>query len=181
MLPRCLRRIALVGLMAAACSSPSSPTKNLPLRSGRHLLEMTGFGLSTDPQAPVCSPFATPPAGTRIMTFVDLAFVGEEWVARSVAGTLEIRIRATGEAFQGGLEVTGSAYGTAPDVAIPGVNVDHELDAIIDGDQDERAEISGTAYQAGRIIGRISGRIRFVDRQGRTGTCPVTTLLIGPY
>jgi hypothetical protein len=124
------RLVGIVGasaLMMAGCGKSATAPSNgvslpgggsLHFRSGPQTITFLGFGVSSDPQFPPCTPLGVPRRGTSITIEASLELVGSEWIARAdpSVGTLEICIphQAT-SAVQGDL-IVGTASGSARDM-----------------------------------------------------------------
>jgi len=170
-------RVGIYGLLCvwlSACggSSPTSPNSDtLAVRAGLQLVNIHGYGISSNPDFPPCMPFGVPYAGTGLYTSLRLAKEGNDWVARSLSqeqGNLVISFRSNGVTDVVGAHVTGVATGSQVDTGYPGIASAHGIRMFIDG----TAEVSGSVPLSWSFLtGRMVGTFRFVDDQGKTGTC----------
>jgi hypothetical protein len=170
--------LLVASVLAASCgvgdSPPAAPSSSsLPLQSGRQLLSVVGFGMSDDPRYPPCDPLRVPYDGTNVDTVVNLQREGEVWVARSASpelGDLELRIR---ESAGVGRRLSGTIVGTGIDAGVTPSGIVHDVRVAFSGENGGAATVEGEleAAASSRVNGRILGRLRFIDRQGNTGTC----------
>lgn len=176
-LGRCLA-IAIVAVLAVvsltSCGrSPNSPDPGsydpLFVRPGLQRVSITGFGISSDPAYPPCTPLGVPIAGTQIITTMTVSKEGSDWVLRSVSpeqGNAVIRFHSTG-AFEALRPVfAGTATGFQ---VYTGFNTQRPeaLRLFIDG----TAIVDGSTAAGFFALGRMTGVFRFVDDQGNTGSC----------
>ena len=181
--------LVFLALLTSACGrpTPTTPTPDLPLQAGPQWLQATGFSWSSDPEFPVCTPFGVPRSGTAIVTVVDLAREGQQWVARSPSGsdgTLEVRLQGSSEG-SAYWDVSGTIGGRAVDVPhisfIPARDLRIALsgaDGVGLADLEGRLSSPPLAYPFAH--GRISGLIRFSDSTGDESSCPAVTWSIQP-
>jgi hypothetical protein len=186
---RKMRRLGSASFVAllAACGGQSvtSPsTSRLNLFPGLHWLTVTGFNISVDPAFPPCTPATippTPPSGTVVTTPVSLEREGDEWVARSSAGSLQLRLRE-GDVSAGLISVTGSLQGTVDDADHPPVHVaSGSILSASGAAPGSPADVTGTGTPASPnaptaasfVGGRAAGLMTFRDAENRMGSCAV--------
>lgn len=177
--------VPLVAAVLPACHRSRLPTTGddggtsgaaaplLGLTSGTYLLELTGYAASFNPQDLLCSPAGVPNAGTDVVSTVELALDGAEWVARSAPGALglELRLRDAGRRDTGGEAVSGTATGSAADMGL--FRPARDLRVTIRGaDGSAAGVVSGVSSAGVFLLGRIAGAISFSDNNGATSTCP---------
>lgn len=164
--------------------TPGSPTpvpSRLHFRAGPQILDVTGFGLSSDPLYPPCSPLGAPRAGTSVSTRIMLEQSGSDWIASSTSsssGTLRLRLIDTGSSSVVGDLVSGTIQGSGIDMgeeSRPPKGVTATFTgaggaAILDG------TVQRTAFLT---TGRITGGIDFTDGTS-TGVCSAVQWLMSP-
>jgi hypothetical protein len=175
-----MRRVAplvlcLLILNCGGGETPSSPTtpSNLPLQPGRQLLTVLGFGISDNPLYPACVPLRVPRDGTVVYTLVTLEQDGGYWVARSTTpelGDLELRFRESGGT---GLQVAGTIRGTGVDAGLTPAATVNDVRVSLGGERGGDATVQGALASpaASMINGRITGLVRFSDKEGNSSTC----------
>ncbi len=155
-------------------SGPGSSARALSLTAGTYLLELTGYALSYNPDIQPCQPIGIPRAGTDLLTTVDLASEGDEWVGRSTAssgGTIELRFRDAGVYLTGGEVLVGSLAGSASDLALFRSARDVRI-AIRGAGGSSAADLTGAAIAGPFLFGRASGAIELSDSTGAMSSCP---------
>lgn len=157
---------------------PDPTPDTLYEKAGLQRVSISGFGLSNDPEFPVCTPFGVPMAGTQIITTMLLAKEGADWVARSVSpedGDAVIRFRGTGGGLIGKPTLAGTATGFQRYTGF-GPRPPDVVRLIIDG----TAVIDGVSDFGLFTYGKMTGSFRFVDDKGNTGNCTVVAWDLQP-
>jgi hypothetical protein len=159
------------GPTSPSSSSPPPSPPTLPLVAGLYAVSFGGFDSSTDPAFPPCPPIGIPPAGKRVMAWVEMRPEGADWVGRPTVpseGDLEIRLRRAGTSIFGTV-VSGSATGTVSDTSSPARDVAVSVDGAVDG----------TLSVVGLVLnGRVDGSIVFYDSTGASSTCSAVQWLM---
>jgi hypothetical protein len=163
-------------------TAPSPEPSRLNLRAGPQLISFLAFAVSGDPQFPPCTPIAVPAGGTSISTRVMLEQSGSEWIARSsppAAGSLELRLHASGVSTLQGEVVEGTVRGFATDL---GQQSREPVDVTMRiGGQTGAAVLDGYVERSLFLAsGRISGSISFSDSQNAAATCTAVQWLMQP-
>ena len=186
------RAIGAVLLFAAACGGDApiqptpSPSSDLyQLTPGPQALEVGGYGLSSVPDLPACTPLGSPHDGTFVLTPLTLTREGDEWVARTppaVSGRLELRFHESGQSLFGRL-VSGTITGVAlhQDSIVP--YPPRDIRVLLAGrDGSGPAQVEGTIpARSSHPRGRITGTIGFSDRTGfDRSTCSVVEWSLQP-
>jgi hypothetical protein len=166
--------------MMLSCSSgkptsPSGPRLNIP--PGLYLLEVAGPGISNDPSILPCTPLGVP-ASTSVYVRLNLTQDGSDWLGRSPEGegTLELRLRRSGDRDLYGIPLTGTIRGSAHDTGFLSP-LPPDVEMVI---EEPGGEFSGHVPYNTFMLGRIDGVIKFRDSAGATGTCPTVTWTLNP-
>jgi hypothetical protein len=173
--------VLLAGCGGGAVVTAPDPIVPLELQPGLQIIQLTGFSISSDPLYPPCQPPGVPRAGTSVWTTANLSQEAGEWVARSPAGlgTLEVRLRATGE--------TNAARKQVVVGTVRGGGVDSELKRDIrvsfEDDAGGAAAFEGEKLSpfSAFVGGRVTGTVRFSDSDGHISTCRAVQFAIQPY
>ncbi len=175
--------LACVLVVGCGSKTPTSPDPDpLPLAPGMQLLTLGGFALSSDPEFPPCVPLGQPRDGTFVSTAVMLSNENGQWVARSQAAgdTLELRLHSAGQG-PSGPALAGTVTGTAADRGLMGITRDVRITI---GSPPTAANLSGTMTGEGRskfVTGKVTGTMRFSDRQDQSSTCSAIQWSMQPY
>ena len=179
--------IAAAALVVSGCQSgsagtgPTPPGSSSPFPLGHYTLEVDGFGLSTDPTVPVCTPLGAPPEGTDVGTGVNLTQDGQDWVVQSLdaaLGSVDLRFHETASTLTR-TSFAGAAQGIALNLdqtfpastglqfsftASPGASPAVVTATIDPGDE--------------TIVGSATGSMSFTDTKGIVGSCSYVGFLL---
>jgi hypothetical protein len=184
--------LLVIGMAGCGGSSPAAPSPGggpvgqaVPqFSTGRYLLRMTAFDLSSDPLVPACpGSFGVPRAGKSVVVHLTVVREGVEWVGRTsgAAADLELRFRDAGELEFGRRALAGTIRGQAPDMGLPGLLDPGDVSVTVAGTAATGALLDAQtafSFAVNTLVGRAVGEFRFQDSAGNAATCSVVSIHI---
>ena len=156
----------------------------MPISAGKYSGRFLGFAFSSS-GVPVCTPVLVPPAGTSVVTDLDIQLEQGQWVGRtsaSVAGTLVLNLSDAGGFERNGQTMVGTIRGWAVDLGFDPVPAKNVRMTVEGTSPDQPATIEGLVLNGGRFLsGDITGTIRFTDSTPAFGTCPWIQFTLNRY
>ena len=154
---------------------PNEPLDVLNLEPGAYRLDLTGYGLSLNPEILPCTPPLVPQEGTHVIAYVNLTRQDAEYTARQSSGSLTLRFHATAERQSSDVGVEGDISGSAGDSGeVPYVQPRDIIISIAGTDgATPVARIEGVQRDRLPFIqGKITGAVSYCDSAGHCSTCP---------
>lgn len=176
---RSIGGLVLAAFLASAVACGGSPTapavpsaapivlpdRVLSLQAGTYALDLIGFGISFDPEFPPCDPPFLHGGRTAAWISVYLDREQDDWVARPSGGTLELRLRQTGDSIRG-FTVGGWISGQVPDAARSVPSSDRGIVSFKGPGHTDRAVVQGVGERSTTFLtGSVSGEIFFTNNE----------------
>jgi hypothetical protein len=157
---------------------PTGPTglpDALNLQLGAYRLDLTGYGLSFNPEILPCTPPFVPEEGTHVVAYVNLSRQGTDYVARQSSGSLALRFHATAARHFSDVGVEGDISGSASDSGEVPYAQPRDITVSIAGTDGATpiARIEGAQHNPLPFIqGKVTGTVNYCDSAGNCSTCP---------